>query len=342
MNRYGTAVMTGIRRIGSRERPAASFDRLLLVAALAALTVTAVSFLGRAVWLFELLTHFRFQMAVGAILLVVCALAKRRLGVAAAAAVVCAANVAPLVPWLLAAPGAEAEAAATGIRLMAANVSFRNRDYAALLGEIRETDPDVVGLLEVDQDWVDGLSALESEFDWSVLYPEEGAYGLALYSDLRVRELTSGPYVEHGLQTSISVELEIDGVPTTLVLAHVSAPTSAAKARLRNVQLRTITQALRDDGNEEQILLGDLNTTPWSPYYAELVTTAALSNAARGFGYHVTWPTGVSLLKVPIDHCLVSDGLHVQSFRTGSDFGSDHLPIVIELSAELDGAANGT
>lgn len=342
MNRYGTAAVTGIRRIGSGERRAASFDRLLLIGTLAALVVTAASFLAHTAWLFELLTHFRFQLAVGAILLSVCALARRRLALMAAAAVACAFNIAPLVPWLLAVPAAEADAATAGIRLMAANVSFRNRDYGALLEQIHETDPDVVGLLEVDQQWIDGLAALESEFDWSMLYPEEGAYGLALYSDVPVREVTPGPYVEGGLQTSISVELEIGGVPTTLVLAHVSAPTTPARARLRNAQFRKIGADLGEDPNAEQILLGDLNTTPWSPYYAELVTLTGLSNAARGFGYHVTWPTGFSLLKIPIDHCLVSDGLHVRSFRTGSDFGSDHLPIIVELSAEHATAASGT
>lgn len=341
MNRYGTAVLTGIRRIGTRERSATAFDRLLLVLVAAALLATAASFLGRAGWLLELVTHFRFQMAVASLLLVVCALARLRLALVVAAALACAVNAAPLLPYLIAAPAA-AEASPESVRLMAANVSFRNFDYAGLLEQIRETEPDLVGLLEVDREWLEGLSAMEPEFGWSVQYPEEGAYGIALFSKLPMRELTPGRYIEGGMQASISVELELGDVPVTLVLAHVSAPTTPAKARLRNVQLRKIAEVLRDDANAEQILVGDLNITPWSPYYQDLVTAASLSSAARGFGYHVTWPTGISLLKIPIDHCLVSSGLRVQSFRTGSDFGSDHLPIVVDLTAGLAGPGKGT
>ncbi|HEX2138714.1 MAG TPA: hypothetical protein VHG33_03270, partial [Woeseiaceae bacterium] len=63
---------------------------------------------------------------------------------------------------------------------------------------------------------------------------------------------------------------------------------------------------------------------------------AKMKNAALGRGYLPTWPAGFSLLKIPIDHCLVSDALHVASFDTGGDFGSDHLPIVIDLSVGVD------
>lgn len=334
------AVVAGIRRIGAGDRPVASFDRLLLGAALAAFLATGASFLGRAAWLLELTTHFRFQMAAGALLLLVFALGRRRLVAAALAAVACAPNAALLAPWVLSGPPV-AEASASAVRLMAANVSYRNVDYAALLEQIREADPDVVGLLEVDQAWLDGLSALEGEFDWTVFYPQEGAYGLALYSKLPLREVASSPYVEGDQQTSIAVELEVQEMPALLVLAHVSAPTTPARARLRNVQFARIAELLRTDAGKAGILLGDLNATPWSPYYRELVTTAGLSNAARGYGYRATWPTGFNVLKIPIDHCLVSEGLRVESFRTGSNFGSDHLPIVVELTADFGDAAPG-
>jgi endonuclease/exonuclease/phosphatase (EEP) superfamily protein YafD len=63
-----------------------------------------------------------------------------------------------------------------------------------------------------------------------------------------------------------------------------------------------------------------------------LEAEAGLKNAARARGYWPTWPTGFNVVKIPIDHCLVSDGLRVQLFRTGSDIGSDHLPIIVDVS----------
>jgi endonuclease/exonuclease/phosphatase (EEP) superfamily protein YafD len=311
---------------------AESFNRVLFGAALAAFLVTAASFIGRASWVLELLTHFRFQVAAGSLVILLCALLRRRLVVAAMAAIAAAANASPLIPYIMPGP-LQAEASTARIRLMAANVSFRNSDYAALVAEIRQQDPDVVGLLEVDQTWVDELSALNADYAWSILRPEEGAYGLALYSHLPLRELPGSPYIEGGLQTAITVELELERAPATLILAHVRAPTSPGKARVRNVQLGRIGELLVADANDARILLGDLNATPWSPYYRQLVSTAGLRNAALGRGYQATWPSGFGMLGIPIDHCLVSDGLQVRMFDTGSDIGSDHLPIIIDLAA---------
>ncbi|HET6630838.1 MAG TPA: endonuclease/exonuclease/phosphatase family protein [Woeseiaceae bacterium] len=332
MNRYGSALASTGRWIASGDRRAtASLNRVLAGAALAAFLVTAASFLARASWLLELLTHFRFQLALGSMVLLLCALARRRLLTAALAALAAAANAAPLMPFLLAGP-ASAEAAGHPLRLMAANVHYRNFDYAALLEEVRRQHPDVLGLMEVDQEWLDGLSALESEFRWTVLRPLEGPYGLALYSKLPFQRLPGSPYIEDGFQTAVAVELATGEAPITLVLAHVRAPASPAKAELRNTQFVALGKMLAADDNAAKILMGDLNTTPWSPYYRQLASATDMRNAALGRGYLPTWPAGFSLLKIPIDHCLVSDALRVSNFRTGADVGSDHLPIVVDLS----------
>ncbi len=330
MSRSDTALLaTGTSH--GRTAGKLSFNRMLSVAALAACLVTAGSFLARGSWLLELLTHFRFQLALGSIMLLLCALARRRLLTAALAAIAAAANAAPLVPYILPASVA-AEAAGDPLRLMSANVHYRNSDYAALLEQVRREDPDVLGLMEVDRSWLDGLSALEAQYRYTVQRPQEGAYGLALYSKLPIRRLPESPYIEDGFQTAIAVELATGRGPVTLVLAHVRAPTAPAKARLRNAQFGKLAEMLRLDGNEAKVLMGDLNTTPWSPYYRQLAATAGMQTAGLGHGYQPTWPAGFSLLKIPIDHCLVSDALRVAGFRTGADFGSDHLPIVIDLS----------
>lgn len=334
MNRYGTALVSTGRRVASGSRTAnPSLDLALNGAVLGALLLTAASFLARASWILELLTHFRYQLALGSMVLLLWALARRRLVTAALAGMAAAANAVPLMPYVLAGTP-EANAAAPYLRVMAANVHYRNEDYAALLGEVQRRDPHVLGVMEVDQAWLDALSSLESKYRFAVLLPEEGAYGLALYSKLPLTRLAE--YSEAGLQTAVTVEVDVAGSPVTLVLAHVRAPMGPARANLRNVQFDGLADMLRADGNSAKILLGDLNTTPWSPYYRELVSTTGMHNAALGQGYQPTWPAGFSLLKIPIDHCLVSDALRVEDFATGSDFGSDHLPIIVDLAVAGD------
>ena len=81
------------------------------------------------------------------------------------------------------------------------------------------------------------------------------------------------------------------------------------------------------------ILIGDLNTTMWSPWFGRLCAKSGLSSVRRGFGVLPSWPAPLpAFLRIPIDHCLVSDDLVVTGCRLGSPAGSDHLPLIVDLA----------
>lgn len=308
-----------------------ALDRVTTVALAAGLAATLASYLGRSYWLLELLTHFRMHLTTGSILILLAVLVRRRFAAATVAALVAAANLAPMLPYVTPGPP-QAEASQAGIRVMSANVSLHNADYAAFRAAISQENPDVIGLQEVSGKWLDELSSIRADYPFTVLRPEDGAYGLALFSRFPVREFPSSPYREDGIQTAISVDLELRQKSVTLVLAHLKAPTTPRNAELRNLQIGRLVAMIGNNRNNEQILIGDFNTTPWSPYYVPLETEANLTNAARGRGYQATWPVGLGFLKIPIDHCLVSTGLRVRQMRTGSDIGSDHFPIIVDVA----------
>jgi endonuclease/exonuclease/phosphatase (EEP) superfamily protein YafD len=250
---------------------------------------------------------------------------------------VAAANAWPLLPYLL--PGAiDAHAGEPSARIMFVNVRVHNDDYEAVRELVAVENPDIVGFAEVDDAWIEGLWALNAGYPHSVQRAEPDAHGLALFSRFPIRELETSPYIQDGILTAIIVDVEMLSTHTSLYLTHPNSPVSPGLAALRNVQLESLAEKIRADRNREQILFGDLNTTPWSPHYARLEKQTGLVNAAAGRGYWPTWPTwptwtgGLSMLKIPIDHCLLSDGFHVQSFRTGADVGSDHLPVIVDIA----------
>ena len=80
------------------------------------------------------------------------------------------------------------------------------------------------------------------------------------------------------------------------------------------------------------VLIGDFNTSPWSLAFKRLLRHSGLKSAADGFGYQPTWPAQWPWLGIPIDHCLVSDGVVVREFSTAGPTGSDHLAIHARLS----------
>ena len=314
--------------------------QVLLPAVVGAGLITAASWFASQFWLLELFTHFRLQFAAGALAIMLCAAGSRRPRIAFASLLIFAANAWPLLPYLM--PGAiVAHAGESSVRIMFANVRRVNENYQAVFDLVESEQPDIVGFAEVDEKWLQELSGLHGQYPYSVLHPEADAHGLALYSRIPIHERAASPYLEGGTQTAIIVDIIPANV--TLYLAHPQSPVSPRRATLRNVQLETLSRMIQADPNREQVLIGDLNTTPWSPHYVSIERKAKLSNAATGRGYIPTWPSwklSASLLMIPIDHCLVSDGLTVQQFRVGTGIGSDHLPLIVEVAIPAMGVSN--
>jgi endonuclease/exonuclease/phosphatase (EEP) superfamily protein YafD len=109
-------------------------------------------------------------------------------------------------------------------------------------------------------------------------------------------------------------------------------PSDMDSFRSRNEQLARVAAFMRDQPNP-RILVGDLNTTMWSSSYAEFASVSKLGNCRRGFGVLPTFPMDqLPLLRVPLDHCLVSPDLAVLDCRLGNPAGSDHAPLIVELA----------
>jgi endonuclease/exonuclease/phosphatase (EEP) superfamily protein YafD len=101
-------------------------------------------------------------------------------------------------------------------------------------------------------------------------------------------------------------------------------------SRTRDRQLRAIGEHLRGLPGTK-LLVGDLNATPWSAPFRALLRGTGMRDARRGRGVHPTWPAGDALLRIPIDHVLVSPDVRVDAVRVGAPIGSDHLPLTVDL-----------
>jgi endonuclease/exonuclease/phosphatase (EEP) superfamily protein YafD len=131
---------------------------------------------------------------------------------------------------------------------------------------------------------------------------------------------------------SLVTRIATRGVPLTVLAAHPPPPKSAALAAERNLQLSRLAVMARG-APEPVVLCADLNVTPWTPFFGDLVRDSGLVDARRGRGIQPTWPTSLPPLgRIPIDHCLVSPDLGVRDFRYGPGIGSDHLPVLLTVA----------
>jgi endonuclease/exonuclease/phosphatase (EEP) superfamily protein YafD len=115
-----------------------------------------------------------------------------------------------------------------------------------------------------------------------------------------------------------------------LLATHPVPPVGAEYTELRNRQLTEISTFLADSFGPV-ILVGDLNTTPWSPAFKDLLQVTGLQNSMKGFGIQPSWPSFIPPLWIPLDHLLHSPDLSIQTRKAGPDIGSDHFPLEVTI-----------
>lgn len=315
-----------------RSPPGGRPSKLLRVAAVLtvlAMLPTVLAVGARHWWVLELATHFRVQYAVvlgfGA---VAWALA-RALWLALACGVLAIVSAALVLPIYF---GSAQSAAGPGEwRILSANVHRDNREHRRFLKYVRREDPDLLLLLEVDDRWARDLADLHEDYPFYHEEPRPDNFGIACYSRLPARF-----EVRHfgGSEVpSIVAHVEAGTRRVTVFGTHALPPMQGRYADDRNRQLLGIAQVAADTFGPV-LLIGDFNMTNWSPWFAELLRRSGLRDSRQGFGLHATWPGGKRLLRIPIDHVLVSPGVRVHDRRLGPPLGSDHLPVVVDISVD--------
>ncbi len=275
-------------------------------------------------WVLGLFAHFRAQYAAVLLLCAAAAWGLRRRLAAGAFAALAGLNLAFLWPLLAPPPAGPTPA----LRVMLANVHRANGNHRLLPAAVRQYRPDVLVLLEVDDGWLRDLAGLRAAYPYRIARPRDDNFGIALFSRRPLRR----PRLLH-LGTplpTVAAEVDAGGRLLTVLGTHPPPALSARLARLQSHQFDelarfTATSAL------PVLLVGDLNTTPWSGAFRRLVQRGRLANGARGRRVLMTWPTVAPPLAIPIDHALHTAPLAVTGFRTGPSIGSDHYPIVVDV-----------
>lgn len=200
---------------------------------------------------------------------------------------------------------------------------------------IREYDPDIVTLQEVDKvctrtngvdqaAWLGEACGLHSAFGAFMPY-QGGEYGMAILSRYPILE-------EHNLRlpdgseprTALGIEVQTPQGPVTVVSIHLYRTEAE-----RLAQAETLLDFYRD-WDQPVILAGDFNSLPG---------TAVMQRLAEDFaevpctGSNLTFPANDPAKQ--IDYCLVRPGEQVltQSMRVIDEpLVSDHRPLLIEIS----------
>ncbi len=305
----------------------ANFDGLIATMGWVAATVTLAGFAGRAHWLLDLCTHFRAQYLL-ALLAASILLARRLPRQALAFALLALLNAAILLPMFL--PRATPAAGITpAIRAMLMNVNTYDGSPPRVAAAIAEFHPDILVLIEVSPLWLESLAPALTNFSQRLAEPRDDNFGIALYS--RFLWTNAAPHLigAAGVPT-LRATIDTPDGPVTIIATHPVPPGGAQYSAWRNDQLARLPSLVHAPP-APVLLLGDLNTTPWNFYFNRLLRDAGFHDSARGRGLHPTWPVGVPLLWIPLDHCLHSPEIAIAARTVGPDVGSDHYPLIVDF-----------
>ena len=314
-------------------RPLALGFLILLGTLLSAFTLG--SFLGRLHWSLDLFSHFHLQYAALLALCLVALLLLRANLFALLLLPALLANLYLLAPFFLPVSPPTAETATEStepntLSVMALNVYMDNENYGAISDYLREERADVVMLSENKPALMRALSETVGDL-YPHIYDEStrGTYGLALLSRYPLEEAQSVPLGGRGRRI-LEVTLA-EPTPVTFFGVHPLPPLGSRWAERRNNEIEAIGNLIQETTNPV-ILLGDFNASPWSHPIRHLTQNTALRFANLGFGVRPTWSYRSPLLSAPIDHIFVSPSWQVTRYEVGREVGSDHLPVVAELT----------
>jgi len=293
--------------------------------------VTLFGFLGRFHWFLDLFSHFRVQYMQLCLVPFFITMWKRRNKRAAALVILVCINYALVLPLYIGKP-----ASVTGkpFRAMLMNINAGNGNTEQVLGSIRQVEPDILLLAEVTPKWARELEVLNATYPYRIAKPQEGCFGIMLLSKY---PLEHGEVVQVGQadEPSIVAEAFLPQGVVSIIGTHPVAPIGAAGSRERNIQLA----ALPDMVHQQQhpvLLIGDLNTSPWSSHFTQLLKASGLKNSMKGFGHQPSWPVSHFFLRIPLDHMLHSPEITIHNRGVLQGVGSDHFPVIVDFSLQPD------
>jgi endonuclease/exonuclease/phosphatase (EEP) superfamily protein YafD len=305
------------------------FRGLLGALGFVAALISLAGFLGALAWWLEILSHFRVQYAVVFLLLATLFAAGRRGHLAAGALALALVNALPVLLFRFP-PAPPPSAAAPVFRAMLINVNSHSGNPAAVGTAITQASPDFLVLEEISDRWLHALAPALETYPFRKTAPRHDNFGIGLFSRHPIKSARIVPF---GLVDipSIFAECRIGSQRLTLVATHPMPPGDALLAAERDRHLDWIAREIPSLPGPV-LLLGDLNTTPWSPVYRRFARNSGLMNSAQGRSIHPTWPAFLPLLWIPLDHVLHSPDIAIHAHQVGPDVGSDHLPVRVDFS----------
>lgn len=218
-------------------------------------------------------------------------------------------------------------------RLLVANIQMDNRQADRFLTLIWTVSPDVICLLEPDGWWTEQLQMLQQRYPYTVQHPQDNFYGIILYSRVPILQASVNFLVEDTIPSIHAVLQLRSGARFDLYCLHPRPPLPADDTEERDAELLIVAKRVHEAGRPS-VVCGDLNDVAGSDVNRLFQNISGLLDPRIGRGFYNTHPTYLPFMRAPVDHVFHSNEFRLVTLERLPATGSDHFPILIELSYE--------
>lgn len=226
----------------------------------------------------------------------------------------------------------------SSVRLLIANVLMDNCQAGQFIALVERHRPDIVLAVETNAWWDQQLSTLEQTFPFALKCPLENTYGMHLFSKLELESPEVRFLIKDGVPSVRTAVRLRSGDWIMLYGIHPHPPEPQQDTEQRDAEILLVGKEVADVG-EPAIIAGDLNDVAWSHITRLFQRISGTLDPRVGRGMFPTFHAKYPLLRWPLDHVFHTREFALRELRRLDCFGSDHFPVLVELSFEPEAAS---
>lgn len=278
----------------------------------------------------------------------------------------------PLRNLLLPAPNISFGEACADLKIMQVNLRSLNLNSKEksnqenlpkeLLKINQEISPEILFFSSVSSKQQESLS---EDYPYRIFQPYEDGLGVAILSKIPIADinlpLVNKSIVEVGLKLAGDLSINILGFGNNIKMPKELLQKEPLKTEKKNDYsfkidpnrpvlseyevLPSIMQMIAKRVRTSQqpyVLIGNLNSTPWSTFYKPIERFTGLKNAGNGKGIMSTWPASIASIPIlkyfalPIEQTLVHRSLEVKSHESFKLSKTKNLGLVSHIKVPCD------
>jgi endonuclease/exonuclease/phosphatase (EEP) superfamily protein YafD len=220
------------------------------------------------------------------------------------------------------------------IGILLANVLIGNKEAPKLIEIIKEANPDLILVMEVNEWWISELQGIRKNYPYFIEHPLDNAYGIALYSKFKFKDQEikffnddKVPSIHTKLLMPSGKEIQFHGMHPVPAVPSSKYPDNVGKKEIALIKVGTMVA----NNSLPSIVAGDFNDVSWSQTTRMFESEGDLNDVRIGRGFYNSFDAKLFFLRWPLDHYFVTKEFSLVTLKRLPEFGSDHFPMFAEF-----------